>query len=842
MTDVQGSTRLWEIAPDAMARAIARQEELIAASVECHGGRLIKRRGEGDSTFSVFPNPSGAALAAIEARQALESESWPSPISLSVRMSVHLGEVESRDDDFYGATLSRCARIREVAHGGQILASGAVWSLVRGIDGVGGKEMGVHALRDLLVPEALVQLDATGDARTFPPLKSLSERRNNLPAQLTSFVGRERLVREVSDGLGTNRLVSLVGPGGAGKTRLALHVAAGLVDRFDAIWFVGLADAASGEEIERRIVEISGPIERAPNGLASHEIIVLDNAEHLQEEVTHWVRVLLENRPNTNILVTSRQRLMLQGERAFQVGALTLPKSDSLSDVAESDSGMLFEGRAGLVDGGFALTKDSAPHVAAICRRLDGIPLAIEQAAALVSMLSPREIATYLERHFEILDRAGVHGDARQRTLDATIDGSMRLLSDDGRHLLEAVSLAEGAFSVDLIAAIIDRMPSVKAQAIDVVRELALKNLVSVVGVEVKRYHIYSMVRDYLARRARPVDEVRVAMIDWAVEALLGKRSIDYDALAADDVNARQALRIAFEVGDARRCELVLSMRRFWMRSGRITEGRRWLEKVIEDQEATRYQHAIAANTLGAFAWKQGDLELATQWFETARTHYGVMLDGLGLAMVTTNLGLVAADRGDFAFALESHIAARRHADGNNDKALACTASMNAAVASLALERYDDAVDFAFESADIARELDDPVLLASVLSVLADAQFLDGLRTESHETRREAIEIWRRYEDPIGVANTLTTVIEDCLEYSRWELAAELLSAKEALAKTYAMNLDAITRRRLDRARSRCEAELDRATLRRVREDGRNRKTFELLNLIERFIEATNFD
>jgi predicted ATPase/class 3 adenylate cyclase len=459
LTDIEGSTRLWQAHAQAMGTAIARHDALILAAVENHGGRLLKKKGEGDSTFAVFPRATNAVAAALAAQRALVVEPWPDDVRLRVRIALHTGEAELRDGDYFGNTVNRAARLRGIAHGGQVLLSSATADLVR--DGLPDNarliELGLHRLPDLGRAEAVFGLAHPDLPAEFPALRSLDELPGNLPMQLTSFVGREHELELVASALRTSRLVTLTGTGGVGKTRLAVHVAAAaLADFTDGAWLCELAAAADPESMLQVVAMSLGlnPTQGASLAASIAEyvgprqlLIVFDNCEHLLDPVEALAEMLLERCQHMRIIATSREALDVPGERVIRLRSLAVPEvGASLEDLLHVEATRLFIERAEAIGVGRTFGSEDSAAIVEICRRLDGIPLAIELAAARVVALSPVEIAGLLDERFRLLTGGRRAAVERHHTLRATVDWSYSLLSDTERLVFERLGVFPATF------------------------------------------------------------------------------------------------------------------------------------------------------------------------------------------------------------------------------------------------------------------------------------------------------------------------------------------------------------------------------------------------------------
>ena len=461
-TDIQGSTRLWEAEPDRMAPALRRHDDLLRAEIEVVGGYVFKTVG--DAFCAAFWTPDAAVSAALSAQRALQSEPWPTSRPLLVRMGLHTGVCEERGGDYFGPVVNRVARLEAVAHGGQVVLSATTAELVTGdlADGVRLRDLGLHRLKDLGHPEHVFQLEAPFLDSSFPPLASLDnpELPNNLPSMVNAFIGRDRELAAVRALMQASRLVTLTGTGGSGKTRLALQTAVELIDTVaDGVWYIELAPVTDGGQIAVLVAGVLGlPDQGGPDlgavvaeALGDQDaLILLDNCEHLIEAAAKFCERIIRSCPRVRFLCTSREPLGIDGERVYRVPSLSLPPpdADSAGELADSDAVRLFADRARLHDPGFTLDAQSAALVATICRRLDGIPLALELAAARLSSMSLRQVTERLDQRFRLLTGGSRSAMPRQQTLQATVDWSFGLLTSTERETLARLSVFAGGFDL----------------------------------------------------------------------------------------------------------------------------------------------------------------------------------------------------------------------------------------------------------------------------------------------------------------------------------------------------------------------------------------------------------
>ena len=490
--DIEGSTRRWESDPAAMQAALRTHDALMRSAIESHGGYVFKTVG--DEFCAVFTRSRDAIDAALDAQRALRAADFSGVGDLCVRMALHTGEADEREGDYFGPALNRTARLMAIGHGGQILLSGVTNALVQGQlpQPVMLKDLGSHRLRDLAQPEQVFQLGAPDLPDAFPPLRSLEALPNNLPLQLTSLVGRDVDIAEVSALLEKYRLVTLTGSGGVGKTRVCLQVGANLLERFaDGVWFVEFAPIGDPELVTSAIattlsVRLPGqgdPLAELVESLKTQEMLLLfDNCEHLVGATAAAASAILRGCPKVRILATSRQGLSISGEAAYRMPSLAIPENvDAYSFDAEAalsyGSIALFVERAKAADARFVLTDEIAPVVADICRRLDGMAFAIELAAARLTILKPQELRTRLDQRFRVLTGGSRDALPRQQTLRALIDWSHDLLDEREQKLFRQVGIFVGGFTVEGATAVAGDEAD-ELDVLDLLASLADKSLI----------------------------------------------------------------------------------------------------------------------------------------------------------------------------------------------------------------------------------------------------------------------------------------------------------------------------------------------------------------------------
>ena len=507
-TDIEGSTRLWEEEPDAMRSALALHEALVCGAIEAQGGRVVKSTGDG--AFAAFTSPEHGARSAADAQVALTNADWPVGASLRVRMGLHVGHATEQDGDYFGPDVNRAARVMSAAHGGQIVCTAAVAELVRASCAL--VDLGEHRLRDLQSPLHLFQLDPPGTASVFPPLRSLDAYRSNLPYELSSFVGRAADLRQVADEMRSARVVSIVGVGGVGKTRLALQVGSELLpDYADGVWLCELAPVLEPDDLSDAVAAAVGyappqgvsVADGLPRYLERKELLlILDNCEHLVNAVAEFVAATTTRAARVSVLVTSREALGVHGEHVAPLASLPLPTAADTASVLASDAGALFVARAAEARGEFSVDATTAQSVHDLCARLDGIPLAIELAAAQTKMMTPAEILKRLDKQFRLLTGGRRTRLERHQTLRAAIDWSYDLLTDEERALLNRLAVCVGGFDLDGAIAIAAGIGTEEFDAVELLASLVAKSLVERNERHgVTRYRLLEMIRQYTAEQ-----------------------------------------------------------------------------------------------------------------------------------------------------------------------------------------------------------------------------------------------------------------------------------------------------------------------------------------------------
>ena len=644
-TDIQGSTQLWQQFPNAMPEALKRHHEILRRAIEEHRGYVFQIIG--DAFCAAFHTAPDGLNAALAAQRGLRDAAWGETGPIRVRMALHSGAVELRLGEYTsgeyvsGLTLSRAARLLSAGHGGQVLLSLPASELVqeRLPEGVELRDLGAQRLKDLVRPEHIFQTITPDLPAEFPPLKTLDARPHNLPAQLTSFIGRQGEMAEIKGTLlraaPVTRLLTLSGPGGTGKTRLALQIAANLIDEFpDGAWFVDLAPLSDPERVPGAVAAALGlrEVPWRPLGelLADYLrlkklLLVLDNCEHLVEACARIAQALLQAGAEVKILATSREPLAIPGEVVYRVPTLSLPDPQAppaAEAISQSEAVRLFAERAAAARPDFAVTDAIAPAIVQICTRLDGIPLAIELAAARLRALSVEQIADRIEDRFRLLTSGSRTSLPRQQTLRALIDWSYNLLTEEERKLFQRLAVFSGGWTLEAAEATCSGEGIGEFDLLDLLAHLVDRSLVVVEEPEgLPRYRLLETIRQYAAEvldesdrsaywRSRHLD----TYLTLAEEAGLVLRSSQdilwMERLEKEHDNLRAALETAWQGGETQAVlRLGAALYYFWYRRGHIQEGMQHLQQAASLPEAQQHPLELARllEGLGLYYWLNGE-------------------------------------------------------------------------------------------------------------------------------------------------------------------------------------------------------------------------------------------
>ena len=791
-TDIEGSTKLAQEYPDQWEALRARHNAILQAAMEAYNGYVFQIIG--DAVCVAFHSASDALNAALNAQWLFQNEPW-SPAPVTVRMGIHTGAAQLNDTSahiiYLGyTTLVLTQRITSAGYGGQVLISGATYELVRDALPANTEllDLGERRLKDLWRPEHLYQLNAPGLASTFPPLKTLDAFRNNLPPQITSFIGRENEIAHVKRKLQTHRLVTLTGPGGTGKTRLSLQVAADLLDRFhDGAWFIELAPLTDPDLIPQTILSAIGiseqsgtpPLERLREYLhETKSLIVLDNCEHLLEASATVADTLLNAAPNLTVLASSREVLGVKGEVSYPVPSLALPDPKNLpmvEQLSQYEAVRLFIERALLVAPHFSVDQNNAPLIAQICYRLDGIPLAIELAAARVKMMSVEQISKRLDDRFHLLTGGARTALPRQRTLRALIDWSYDLLSESERLLLHRLSVFTGGWTLEAAEEVcagqnnilngkgVSEDDILSYGVLELLTQLINKSLVVVIepspGKET-RYRMLDTIRQYAYEKlleAGGSETVRqqyiTYFVDLAERAEPHLRAFDMlrwlERLEDELDNIRAALEWGLKSNIGAVLRLASALLWFWHIHNHKNEAIDWLEQGLDREAAERGEKPL--------------------WPERALLR-GKALNVAGFLLRNSEKRLKL---------LEEALRLFREL-GIPGKQGAATALRTLGNCELEKGQNEQARVLAEESLSIFMDIEDQFDIAECLNLLVGLAMNDGDFERARRLQEEALALRKEIGDKDGIAFTLCMLGQ--IAHSQYEVVRAQALYEESLA------------------------------------------------------------
>ena len=810
-TDIEGSTHLLQhLGDDRYAQVLADQRRIMRAVFQNWRGHEFHT--EGDAFLVAFATAADAVAAAVEALRALAVHTWPEGAPVRVRVGLHTGEAALVGGGYLGLDVHRTNRVMSAGYGGQVLLSQTTREDL-GNDfpnGVTLRDLGEHRLKDLTHPEHLYQLVIPGLPGNFPPPKTLDVVSNNLPIQQTSFIGREREIEEVKLLVSASRLVTLMGPGGAGKTRLSIQVAADLIEEFKhGAWLVELEPLRDPALVVQTIASTLGVREVAGRALLDSLIdylqpktllLVVDNCEHLVESCAVTLGALLRVCPNLRVLATSRDALGVAGEATYRIPPLARPdarRKHSVQELAQFEAVLLFVERAVQSDPLFALSESNATPVARITQRLDGIPLAIELAAAQLSALTAAEIDARLNDRFLLLT-GGRSNLPHHQTLRATIDWSYDLLGDAERPLFRRLSVFSGGYPLDAAEEICAGGEIDVVDILDLLTRLVDKSLV--IAEELNgdvRYRLLETVRQYGQEKLAASEEaesLRDRHMTWFLELaeqseakLRGPEQIPaLEVLEREVDNLRSALdwskgeNVDSEIG----LRLASALHRFWSMRGYLTEGREWSEAVLtRSGAAPSSTHANALYGAGALARDLGDYTRAETHVAAALGIYLQVGDQSGVSAALNILGHVARLRGDYKQAvtlLEESVATSRAGDfrwrlGQALNILSLTA--------VSQGNYERAKEFATESLALWRAVGDTWGLVDALGALASVAQHQGDYERASILGEEALALVRTMGDKLTLARLLISMGTVRKDLGHHDRAAELFEESLELSK-----------------------------------------------------------
>ena len=773
-TDIEGSTRLLDrVGPDVYGRALSDERRILRDI--CGRLRGVEAGGEGDSLFFIFPEATDAVAAAVDSQLTLIGHAWQEGAEMNVRMGLHTGEAISGPDGYVGIDIHRAHRISAAARGRQILCSLTTTQLLESAQNF--KFLGEYRLKDLGRPEPIYQVLHPDLPSEFPPLRSLDALPNNLPLKLTKFIGREAEMAAVERLIESGRLITLTGSGGCGKSRLAVQVAADVAYDFpDGVRLVELGAITEAAEVGPALASTLMVHEQPGQSLIESIIeelqrkkllLVLDNCEHVRSECAELTRRLLVTCLELKILATSRETLDVAGETAWQVPPLTSPDNENepFESLMLQESVRLLVDRASLINPNLQIGPKDARALAKVSMSLEGIPLAIELAAARLNVLTLEQIAERVEDALSLLKTSDSTVPARQRTLEALIDWSYNLLSPPEQRALEYLSVFRGGFTLEAAEVVLGNLED--SNALDLLDQLIRKSLAAMEERGGRaRYRMLRTIRQYAESKLAARGEGTVAEeahFTWlnelalrAREEWLGPERAGWlDALEAERDNMRVAIHRALSGSREDLVARVQFTARFWAARGSMTEARDWLERALEATEADPADQASALHQLGIVARAQGDLDGARNYQSQSADIYRKLEDRTGEAAALSALGLLDFDQGDLTSArrlMEQGLELWRE---TGDLLNLARASNNLGILAAAEGDSAAARKLSEESLQISRKLGAREGVAAALLNLSSLHFQEDDLTGAERLVDEALHLQRELGDAGGIAKSL---------------------------------------------------------------------------------------
>jgi predicted ATPase/class 3 adenylate cyclase len=793
-TDIEGSTRLLQELGDRYAAVRDEHAAIVRRAIGEGGG--VEVSTEGDSFFAAFPGAAGAVRAAVAAQRGLAGHDWPAGFPVRVRMGMHTGEGVLGGDNYVGIDVNRAARIAAAGHGGQVIVSDATRALVAGAlpAGVSLRDLGEHRLKDIALPVRLHDLVIEGLPSDFPPPRTLDARRDSLPRQLTSFVGRDQEIAEVKRLLGRARLLTLTGPGGTGKSRLAVQVATDLLPELrhgaafvdlSAVTDPALVPAAVARALTIKEAPGRPVLETVKDHLRDQELLlVVDNFEQVAA-AGPVLEELLTAAPNLSVLVTSRVALALRGEQEYEVPALS-----------RAEAVRLFTERAQAVRPGFRVTDQNGGAVAGITARLDGLPLAIELAATRTKLLTPEQMLPLLARRLAVLTSGARTLPERQRTLRDAIAWSHDLLGGAERRWFARLSVFAGGWTLASAAAVCDPA-ELGLDALDALASLVDQSLVRRTDAADggARFSMLETIREFAQEQLAAGGDLEPVrgrhaehFLDLAEEAEPHLTADDQgawlDRCDREHANLRAALSWAIDKGEADRAQRAAgALWRFWQRRGHLAEGRRWLEEVLAmpSGQGRTPARAKALAGAGGLAWWQEDIPAARAWYEEALAIERELGDPARTAEALYNQAFVAGAAGDFDAAgrlFQESLELFRRA---GDEAGMARAEWMVVIPDMAAGRWERPLARAEESVAAWRRAGDRLGLADALVWQGVVYARVGRPTDARAAVAEALAAFRAVDSPMGIVSVVVSLSYLARWEERHEDAVRLAGAAESL-------------------------------------------------------------
>ncbi|MFZ1461879.1 MAG: tetratricopeptide repeat protein [Ignavibacteria bacterium] len=796
-TDIEGSTKLAQDFSEALPFALERHNTILREAVGLNNGFMFKTIG--DAFCCAFGNAHEAVRAATDAQIKLNSEKWKDAV-IKVRMGIHTGKSEWNGSDYMGyVTLARTQRIMSAAYGGQILISENVYEMFSE-NSISVRDLGNRRLKDLIQPVNLYQILSTEIPADFPPLKTLDARPNNLPVQLTNFIGRETDISEIKKTLTNSRLITLLGPGGTGKTRLSMQIAADMIDEYsNGVFIAEIAQVSEPSLIIQTVMNSLGvnEVKGQSQDLTLSEflkekemIIIMDNCEHLIKECAEIAEKLLLKCRKLKIIATSREALNCSGERTYKVPPLSLPDQNlknSPEKLTQYEAVRLFIERALVINQEFRVTNENAPALANICYQLDGIPLAIELAAARINVLSLDGINERLRDRFKLLTGGKRTALPRQQTLRALIDWSYDLLSEKEKILWQRLTIFSGGWTFEASEKVCSDEILEEYEILDLLGNLIDKSLVKVTETDnVFRYTILETIKKYGNEKLTESgkrDELQEKYFNYFFElakdsetGLTGNEQKEWiNKMALENENIRECLNWSLKYNPESSLKMSVALGKFWELRSHFTEALESLRKRIDISESAELiWKAKAIYWTGFFYIHQGKYAESKKYLNQCLVIFNETNNKEGEALTMISLATIGLFETDYESLFSYSEKSLSLSKEINNRSYIARNKQNTALGLMQQGKYEDARSMFQESITVYRELNDHAQLAKIIGNIGALEYLlsnfDKARSAFEESLQIRLELGDRQGIAIALCNlgSVAYMVKDFDESQRW--------------------------------------------------------------------------
>lgn len=783
-TDIEGSTKLSQQFPDKLPAALEKHHSILIKEIESNNGFIFQNVG--DAFCCAFGSSEDAVKAAIEIQLNLANEKWDEA-EITVRIGIHCGNAEWNGRNYMGyITLARAARVMSAAYGGQILVSNDAYESLKDNSftvnerDFSFRDLGERRLKDVILPIRLYQVIGAGLREDFPPLMTLDARPNNLPIQLTSFIGREKEMKDVKEALKLNRLVTLASAGGSGKTRLALQTAAEVIDEYEnGVWFVDLAAVNDPALLLSTMIDALGIEEESKKTeerslidfLKDKEILILlDNCEQLIDTCADLTERLLSSCPNLKIIATSREALNCAGEQTYRIPSLTQPEpnsADTPEQLAQYESVRLFIERALAVNPAFRITNENSTALAEVCSRLDGIPLAIELAAARTRVLTVDKIHERLDDRFNLLTGGRRTALPRQQTLRALIDWSYDLLSEKERILWSRLSVFSGGWTLEAAEVVCSDETISKIEILDLLGQLTEKSVI-IFDETRNRYRILESIRHYGIEKLSDGNEIFLRHLNYfselserAVPELSGVNTkLWMDKIDVDHSNFICAIEWSVKNNNSEKGAVIASaLGRFWSTKGHYSTGIRLNENILQSYGAlSESLKSTLLNWIGVLKYSQGDYEQAKKYSEESLDIFREIGDKKGISDSLNCLGRISVNQGDYEKGKKYSEESLAIKIEINDKKGMADSINNLGAVSYYHGDFEQAKKYFAENLDIRKTLGDKKGMALSLNNMGGILYTQGEYEQARKYFEESLNIKKEIGGKNGIADSLNNL------------------------------------------------------------------------------------